>query len=68
LTDAVSTVEDMHIEISSVLIEDHLRRLSEAAQTPTMPFVARVWARVMRRTEPVVPVKLPVREVERLAA
>jgi hypothetical protein len=58
----------MHIDISSVLVEEHRRRLSEAAQAPTMPIVARVWARIRGRREPVAPVRLPAREVERLAA
>jgi hypothetical protein len=58
----------MHIEISTVLVEDHHRRLSEAAQTPMPSLLVRLWALIRRREQPAPVVSLPARDVERLAA
>jgi hypothetical protein len=58
----------MHAHFSSVLVDDHRRRLREAAQAPLLPRVSRLWARLRRREEPARPVELPTRELERLAA
>jgi hypothetical protein len=58
----------MHTEISTVLVEDHHRRLREAAQTPMPLLLVRLWARLRRREQPTPVVSLPARDVERLAA
>lgn len=58
----------MHTEISFVLVEDHRRRLRDAAQAPPPPALARLWARLRGREEPTPVVPLSVRELERLAA
>jgi hypothetical protein len=57
----------MHIEMSATLVEDHHRRLREAAQTP-MPLFTRLWALLGRRRPAAQVVSLPAREIERLAA
>jgi hypothetical protein len=58
----------MHIENSSVLVEEHHRRLREAAQTPMTPLVMRLWALLRRRRAAAPVVTLPAHDVERLAA
>jgi len=58
----------MRIEIPHVLVEEHHDRLRDAAQAPSDPLVARVWA-MLRRREPPAPIAwAPARELERLAA
>jgi hypothetical protein len=62
----------MRIEISEVLVAEHVQRLRDAAQSPTRPLVERVWAFVTRRPRPAGAVAIPsaseAREIERLAA
>jgi hypothetical protein len=58
----------MHTDISSVLVEEHRRRLRDAAQAPPPLLVTRLWAFVRRRKPTPQTVSLPQRELERLAA
>jgi hypothetical protein len=59
----------MHIDISHLLVDEHRRRLREAAQAPTNQLAVRVWAAARRRREPPPPrAWVPARELERLAA
>jgi hypothetical protein len=58
----------MHLEMSSVLVEAHHRRLREAAQDPPSRLALRIWALLRRRRAPAPVVKLPAHDVERLAA
>jgi hypothetical protein len=58
----------MHFEMSPVLVEAHHRRLREAAQDPPARLALRIWALLRRRGAPAPVVRLPARDVERLAA
>jgi hypothetical protein len=55
------------MEISSVLVQEHVQRLREAAQAPSKPLVSRVWA-IVRRRQPAPVERIHARELERLAA
>jgi len=57
----------MHSEISSVLVEEHVQRLREAAQAPPKPLAAKVWA-VLTRRQPAPVARIRARELERRAA
>jgi hypothetical protein len=58
----------MHLEFSSVLVEEHVQRLRESAQAPPKPLVSRIWAMVRRRNRPMPTGPAAERELERLAA
>jgi hypothetical protein len=61
----------MRIEITQVLVDEHVQRLREAAQAPATPLVGRIWALVRRRSQATPPVwisRSEAREIERLAA
>jgi hypothetical protein len=58
----------MHLELSSVLVEEHVQRLRESAQAPPKPLVSRIWAMVRRRNRRMPTAPAAERELERLAA
>jgi hypothetical protein len=62
----------MRIEISELLVAEHVQRLRDAAQIPTSPLVERIWSFVSRRRRPAGAVGIPhaseAHEIERLAA
>jgi hypothetical protein len=58
----------MHLELSSVLVEEHVQRLRETAQAPPKPLVSWIWAMVRRRNSPMPTARASERELERLAA
>jgi hypothetical protein len=62
----------MQIEMSKVLVDEHIDRLRHAAQAPSSPLARRVWAIVMRRTQPAETGAIPrtpaTQDVDRLAA
>jgi len=58
----------MHLELSSVLVEEHVQRLRETAQAPPMPLVSWIRAMVRRRNRPMPTARSSERELERLAA
>jgi hypothetical protein len=61
-------LKSVHIEMSSVLVEEHHRRLREAAQDPAPRLAQRIWSLLGRRRLANPVVTLPDRDVERLAA
>jgi hypothetical protein len=60
----------MRIEITQVLVDEHVQRLREAAQDPATPLAGRIWAIVRRRPQPPPARIVPRagREIDRLAA
>jgi hypothetical protein len=62
----------MRIEITHVLVDEHVQRLREAAQAPAVPLAGRIWAVVRRRPQPAptawIPRSSEAREIDRLAA
>jgi hypothetical protein len=62
----------MRIEITQVLVDEHVQRLREAAQAPARPLAGRIWAIVRRSPRPASTASIPrsshAREIDRLAA
>ena len=58
----------MHVELTRVIVEEHHRRLRDAAQTPSPQLLARLLKLARRDQAPAQVISLPRREIERLAA
>jgi hypothetical protein len=58
----------MYFEVTREIVEEHHRRLRDAAHTPSPRLLTRLSARIRRRQEPAEVIPLPRREIERLAA
>jgi len=58
----------MHLELSSLLVEEHVQRLRETAQAPPKPLASRIWAMVRRPNRSKPAARPAERELERLAA
>jgi len=58
----------MYFEITREIVEEHHRRLRDAAQTPSPRLLARFLGLFRRDEAPAEVIPLPRREIERLAA
>jgi hypothetical protein len=58
----------MYFEITREIVEEHHRRLRDAAHTPSPRLLTRVLGLVGRDRAPAQVIPLPRREIERLAA
>jgi hypothetical protein len=58
----------MYFELTREIVEEHHRRLRDAAQTPSPRFLARLLTLARRNRTPAQVIPLPRRELERLAA
>jgi hypothetical protein len=58
----------MYFEITREIVDEHHRRLRDAAQTPSPRLLRRFLGRIRRDQAPTQVVPLPRREIERLAA